>query len=355
MSAAARSTEPRSRTPQSTPAEIRPAPLSCRAARPLAAPKLHVTSKLQYYMPEVTGTDRQSPRKINRQPRRLESTVSPTKQTPALQINRQQMRTLHPALYAGIGTSRSRIPTPTQDTFSHLHAPRGTVRRRHLLATRHSSLATAFFTTRRRSNRHSVRLENAISHGKQTLGTLSNRHFLQVSAGHQRRTAATNRSPQAASNNVSNRQWQILEINVNLSKQTIAPRSNRHKNAFIASPFSGVRWTPPESCHGPGWGSGTRFRRLENGQFYVQDFLGSLRKSAIRGYRRISRKSWRQRTAGLAGIKRRSMGKFPEHPIRRRDILHSISLGLELDPRRLTHKCLVRNAISSDALAIACR
>ncbi len=35
--------------------------------------------------------------------------------------------------------------------------------------------------------------------------------------------------------NVSNRQWQILEITVNLSKQTIAPGSNRHKNAFFAS------------------------------------------------------------------------------------------------------------------------
>ncbi|MGA8021934.1 MAG: hypothetical protein WCC18_03795, partial [Candidatus Acidiferrales bacterium] len=41
------------------------------------------------------------------------------------------------------------------------------------------------------------------------------------------------RPPQAASKSVSNRQWQILEINVNLSKQTIAPRSNRHKNALI--------------------------------------------------------------------------------------------------------------------------
>ncbi len=139
--------------PGKTLPKNRPTPLSCRAAHQLAAPKPHVTSGLQCYIPAPTVTYRSS------------------------------------------------------------------------LVTSHCKI-----------NRQPRRLENAISHRKQTLGTSSNRHFLHVSASHNHRIAATHRPPQAASNNVSNRQWQILEINVNLSKQTTAPRSNRHKNAFIASP-----------------------------------------------------------------------------------------------------------------------
>ena len=94
------------------------------------------------------------------------------------------------------------------------------------------------------SNRHTPRLENAISHRKQTTASHSNRHFLQVSECHQRRTADAHCPPKIASNIVSNRQWQILEINVNLSKQTIALRSNRHKNAFIKYQKSGVAVPP---------------------------------------------------------------------------------------------------------------
>ena len=85
----------------------------------------------------------------------------------------------------------------------------------------------------RKINRKLQRLENAISRRKQTLDTRSNRQFLQVSASHQRRIADADRPPQVPSNIVSNRQRQILEITVNLSKQTIAPRSNRHKNALL--------------------------------------------------------------------------------------------------------------------------
>jgi hypothetical protein len=145
---------------------------------------------------------------INRQPRRLEFTLSHTKQTHAAQINRQQIAT-------------SKITHSRISDHHSQHAEQA--------LSRHSSLATRHC----RSNRHTPRLENAISHRKQTLGASSNRHFLQVSASHQLQIAATDRPPQVASNIVSNRQWQILEINVNLSKQTIAPRSNRHKNAIL--------------------------------------------------------------------------------------------------------------------------
>lgn len=49
-------------------------------------------------------------------------------------------------------------------------------------------------------------------------------------------------------------------------------------------------------------------------------------------FRMSAFKFWR-RTAGLAGIKRRSMDQFPGHRIRRLEIRHSISLDLELVPR----------------------
>ena len=85
----------------------RPAPLSCRAARQLAAAKPHVTSQPQCYIPapavarhsSLVYPERASRRvtqahcRFNRQPRRLEFTVSPTKQTLAPQINRQQIAT----------------------------------------------------------------------------------------------------------------------------------------------------------------------------------------------------------------------------------------------------------------------
>jgi hypothetical protein len=188
----------------------RPAPRSCRTAHQLAAPKPHVTyvtSHRQRYIQAPASTCHPSRitshDEINRKPRRLEFTLSRTKQTPAPPINRQQITT-------------SKITHPNRHNQNAAPAP-----------THHSSLATRHC----RSNRHSVRLENAISPRKQTLGTRSNRHFLQVSASHQRQSADAHRPK----HNISNRQWQILEINVNLSKQTTAPRSNRHKNALFAS------------------------------------------------------------------------------------------------------------------------
>jgi hypothetical protein len=225
MTTVTRPTEPRTRSCQDARAEIRPAPRSCCPAHQLAAPNPHVTyvtSHRQCYI-EAPATTRHSSRvtshaKFNRQPRRLEFTLSHTKQTPAPQFNRQQIATSKIAQFA------SRMPS--RDTH-HMISNRQN-RSAAPAPTRHSSR----ITRHRRSNRHTVRLENAISRRKQTLGTLSNRHFLHVSASHNHRIAHANRPPQAASKNVSNRQWQILENDVNLSKQTIAPRSNRHQNAF---------------------------------------------------------------------------------------------------------------------------
>ncbi len=79
------------------------------------------------------------------------------------------------------------------------------------------------------SNRHTVRLEIAISHRKQTLGTRSNRHFFTVLA---RNFASSHGAPRKGPA-ISNRQWQILEINVNHTKQTLGTRSNRHFFAVI--------------------------------------------------------------------------------------------------------------------------
>jgi hypothetical protein len=115
-----------------------PAPLSCRAPRQLAVPKPHVTSQLQCYIPAPASIRHSSPvtshRQINRQPSRLESSVSHTKQTLAPPINRQQFTT------SRITNHKSRI------------------------------------TSHARSNRHTARLENAISSRKQTLASRSNRH-----------------------------------------------------------------------------------------------------------------------------------------------------------------------------------
>jgi hypothetical protein len=210
MTTLTRPTEPRTRSFQDARAEIRPAPLSCRDAHQLAAPKPHVTyvtSHQQCYI-EAPASSPHSSRvtshaKFNRQPRRLEFTLSRTKQTPAPQFNRQ--------LSATSPKSQNTLNLPNN-----------------FLATRHSSLATASFPPHAISNRHTPRLENAVSHRKQTLGPLANRHFLRDSASHQFQTANAHRPTQI----VSNRQWQILENNVNLSKQTTAPRSNQHKNAF---------------------------------------------------------------------------------------------------------------------------
>jgi hypothetical protein len=208
----------------------RPAPPSCRAAHQLAAPKPHVTyvtSHRQCHIPAPASTCRSSRitsyTKINRKPRRLEFTLSHTKQTPVPQINRQQIATSKITHHIiSNRQNQNAAPAPTH----------------------HSSLATRHC----RSNRHTPRLENAITLRKQTLDTRSNRHFLHVSASHQLQTANAHRPTHKA----SNRQWQILENDVNLSKHTTAPRSNRHKNAIFVSRFPrGSRRGPQRMCRGP--------------------------------------------------------------------------------------------------------
>ena len=191
--------------PGKTLPKNRPAPLSCRAAHQLAAPKPDVTSQLQCYIPAPAVTWH-SPLvtnhcQINRQSRRLEFTLSPTKQTPAPQINRQQIGTsriapfasrmpLRDTAHSSRNASGPRIATQLLDTNGHF---------------RRNNNSRNSFKTNDRVNSYSIQTATPLAAKYTTAGS------------------------------VSNRQWQILEIAVNLSKQTIAPRSNRHKNALFTS------------------------------------------------------------------------------------------------------------------------
>ena len=166
-----------------------PSPLNTRAAHRRAACAAQFSSMLHCYIPALIDNERRSPLEINRQPRRLEFTVSRTKQTPAPQINRQLIAT-------------SKI---THSSISNHHNQNAAPAR-----TRHSSRIARHY----RSNRHTSSLENATSRRKQTVDTLSNRHFLQVCASHQLPTAHAHRPTHI----VSNRQWQILEIVKNSAK-----------------------------------------------------------------------------------------------------------------------------------------
>jgi hypothetical protein len=163
-----------------------------RAARHRpATAKAQLKRRLQCYIPALTENDCLSPRYTH------------------TKINRQHLRSLRPALLAGLlATSRNTVLG--------------------WLATSHELQ----FTSHDRSNRPTPRLENAISRRKQTLGTLSNRHFLQVSASHQRRTADAIH-PQ---HSVSNRQSQILEISKNPTKTAFSAVLIDTKNAFPTSP-----------------------------------------------------------------------------------------------------------------------
>ena len=98
----------------------------------------------------------------------------------------------------------------------------------------HLSLVTAV------SNHHTPRLENAISHRKQTLGTLSDRHFLQGSERHERRIADADRPRQVATHIVSNRRSQILEITKNPTKT--------HNSSVLID--TKTRFARPESASG---------------------------------------------------------------------------------------------------------
>jgi hypothetical protein len=173
----------------------RPAPLSCRATHQLAAQKPHVTSQLQYYIPALIDNERRSPLKINRQPTRLESSVSLTKQTPVPPINRQQLRVLHPALCAGEATSRITNRAPHSTNHVSLLDRNGRFRR--------NNNSRNSFKTNDRANSYSIQTATLAAKCN-TAGSLSNRHFLQVSASQQRRIADAKHPPQIASNIVSN-------------------------------------------------------------------------------------------------------------------------------------------------------
>ena len=109
-------------------------------AQASGTPAVQSNSMLHCYIRGLIVTSHQSPlthhAEINRQPGRLETVVTRTKQTPATQINREVSGAVLSSDYD------SQI-TP--------HAP---------------------------SNRHTSRLENAVTHSKQTAATSSNRHFL---------------------------------------------------------------------------------------------------------------------------------------------------------------------------------
>ncbi len=155
------------------------------------------------------------------------------------------MHTLHPAFFAG--------PAPSRITHSSIS------NRHNQHAAPALALHSSLITRHCRSNRHTPRLENAISHRKQTLDTRSNRQFLQVSASHQRRIANADRPPQVPSKIVSNRQWQILEITKNPIKTHLLVVLIDTKTRYLHLRFQESDGLHRSPAIGPGWGSGTRF------------------------------------------------------------------------------------------------
>ena len=108
--------------------------------------------------------------KFNRKPRRLESIVSRTKQTPATQINRQLSAT-------SCNTHRD-----ASNHHNRLSAPALTCR---LLLVTHHCL----------SNRQWQILEFTVTHTKQTTAPRSNRHFFAISASRLRWQECGSREP----------------------------------------------------------------------------------------------------------------------------------------------------------------
>jgi hypothetical protein len=147
--------------------------------------------------------------KINRQLRRLEFIVSRTKETPAPPINRRQI-------------AASQI---THRVISNRHTAPALTRR------------FSPVTDHCLSNRHTLRLENAKNPIKTRFSAVlivTKVRFPRPSARHEN----NGRGSRPTGSVVSNRQWQILEFTVNHSKQTTAPRSNRH---FFAISKSRIR------------------------------------------------------------------------------------------------------------------
>jgi hypothetical protein len=200
--------ERESRRAVATTCSARPA---TRAAHHLAAPKAQVKRELQGYIPVLIDNDCRSPRptrnKINRRPGRLESNVTHTKQISATPISRKHLRTLHPAFFAGLVTSKisnrglrstsydSQVTNHGSpiaallDTNQHFRRNNNsrnwfkTNGRAISYSIQTESVATKWITAgNTRSNRHTSRLENAISYRKQTTAPHSNRHKNALSA-----------------------------------------------------------------------------------------------------------------------------------------------------------------------------
>ena len=137
--------------PGKTLPKNRPAPLSCRAARQLAAPKPHVTSELQCYIPASASARHSSLATShcpsNRHTSRLEMTENTNKIALLSASNRHK--------YAGFKSHKVRTT----------HAEHGSA-----------------VTTKIVSNRQWQILEFTVSNRKQTTAPSSNRHFYAISA-----------------------------------------------------------------------------------------------------------------------------------------------------------------------------
>ncbi len=157
--------------PGKTLPKNRPAPTTSRAPRGPAAPKAHVTSQLQCYFPALIDNDRRTHLKINRQPRRLESAISPTKQTPAPQINRQQIGTFRIAPFASRmplrDTARSSHSTDVPRIAAALPDTNGRFHR--------NNNSRNSFKTNDRVNSYSIQTQTLLAAKGITAGSVSNR------------------------------------------------------------------------------------------------------------------------------------------------------------------------------------
>ena len=220
--------------PGKTLPKNRPAPPSCRATHQLAAPKPHVTSQLQCYIPARIDNHCRSPRrthsKFNRQPVRLEIAISPTKQTPAPQFNRQLFAT--PRIANPVLSHRQ----TSQD------APRTTDRQSRI--TSHHSL----ITNHRLSNRHTPRLENAKNPTKSQLSRVLIVTFLRYSRPESRvtnRAVSLDASLAPHQSLLTNHQSRLTAFNRTPSAAHSAPRP------LVPPQYPPVRNSPRALAHPP--------------------------------------------------------------------------------------------------------
>ena len=214
MGTAAQTNERPNQSHRRSTAQTRPAPLTTREAHHSTTPKLQLKRELQCYMLGLIVTDCRlalaDRTKINRKPGRLEIIVSRRKQTPATQINRQQIATStitnrQPSVTnheSQITSHESRVAAALLDTNGRFHRNNNSrnsfktndrvnpysIQTQTFLATKcitshaapRATNHESQVTNHSRSNRHTARLENAICHRKQTTALSSNRHFFQV-------------------------------------------------------------------------------------------------------------------------------------------------------------------------------